>query len=334
MPSIEKVALHFPDKTFTNEDFFKIFEGERDNKTWEKLGIENRHIIGDDEIASDLGFKAAEKLLDQYPDLKEKIDFVIFCAGELDHYTPTTAGILQARLGLTNKCGCIDVQQGCSGFTFFLTHALGLISIKAASNVLVIVASALTRQVHKDDKANRFIFGDAATAFVVEDAPGSKFHSFRFGNDGAKKDRIIIQDGAYRNPIRKDSYSSFTNTFGEEQIPAYFYQNGAGVFRFTLDRVPKLISSMLEENNLEKEDIDLYLLHQPNTFMVECLTKIAKLPNDKVVVDVKDYGNTVSCSIPIIIHNLYKEEKIKPGMKILIAAFGTGLSWSGCIWET
>jgi 3-oxoacyl-[acyl-carrier-protein] synthase-3 len=334
MPQITQVALHFPEKTFTKEDFFQRFPGERESKTWDKLGIETRHLIGDDEIASDLGFKAAEKLLDAHPQLRDEIDFIIFSAGELDHYTPTTAGILQDRLKISNYCGCIDVQQGCSGFPFFLSHALGMISLGAAKKVLIITVSALTRQIHEGDKANRYIFGDAAAAVIVEASPSGKFHTFRFGNDGAKKDRIIIKDGAYRNPISESSYLPFENAFGEQQIPAHFYQDGAGVFRFTLDRVPKMIDSMLEENNYTREDIDLYLLHQPNAFIVKSLTRIAKLPAEKVVLDVKDYGNTVSSSIPILIHNLQKKNKIKPGMKILIAAFGTGLSWSGCIWET
>lgn len=241
---------------------------------------------------------------------------------------------MQDRLGLSDQCGCIDVQQGCSGFPFFLSHALGLLQIKAATKVLIITVSALTRQIHKEDKANRFIFGDAATAVIVENSSTSKFHSFYFGNDGAKKDRIMIQDGGYRNPLNEDSFKPFENAFGEQQYPGHLYQDGAGVFRFTLDRVPKMINSILRDNKLNKDDIDLYLLHQPNTFMVKSLSRIAKLPEDKVVLDVSDYGNTVGCSIPILIHNLYKKDKLVPGMKILIAAFGTGLSWSGCMWET
>jgi 3-oxoacyl-[acyl-carrier-protein] synthase-3 len=134
--------------------------------------------------------------------------------------------------------------------------------------------------------------------------------------------------------LNDKSFLPFENAFGDEQYPGHFYQDGAGVFRFTLDRVPKMINAVLEKNNLVKEDIDLYLLHQPNEFIVKTLARIAKLPEEKVILDVENYGNTVSVTIPILIHNLLKENKIRKGQKILIAAFGTGLSWNCCIWET
>jgi 3-oxoacyl-[acyl-carrier-protein] synthase-3 len=215
-----------------------------------------------------------------------------------------------------------------------VSHADGLIQIGAASNVLVIAISILTREIHENDKPNRFIFGDGACAFIVEKSEKARFHSYYFGNDGANRNKIIVLDGESRNPISKDSFTPFTNSYGEEQIPACFYQHGAGVFRFTLDRVPKMIKHILEQNQLTPDDIDLYLLHQPNEFIVENLAKIAGLPKEKVVIDVADYGNTVSVTIPTLVHNLIKKNQLKPGMKILVAAFGTGLSWNGCIWET
>lgn len=333
MSTIEKVALYFPEKTFTNEDFFKLFPEERESKTWPKLGVSKRHIIGENEVASDMGLKAAQKLLKENPELVEQIDFILFTSPERDYYTPTTAGVLQHRLGLKNKMGCMDVHQGCSSFIYLVSHADGLIRIGAASKVLVIAVSSLTKKFHKADKANRFIFGDAACAFIVEKSENSNFHSYYFGNDGAKKDKIIIRDGEHRNPINDQSFVSMKNAFGEEQFPGHFYQDGAGVFRFTLDRIPKMIDEVLENNDLTKDDIDLYLLHQPNGFIVKTLARIAKLPEEKVILDVENYGNTVSVTIPILIHNLYKNNKLKKGQKILIAAFGTGLSWNSCIWS-
>lgn len=333
MSTISEIELYFPEKVLTNEDFFEIFPEERESKTWPKLGINQRHIIDDDEVPSDMGLKAAEKLLEKNPNLKEEIDFILFTSPERDYYTPITAGVLQDKLGLKNRLGCMDVHQGCSSFIYLVSHADGLIKIGAASKVLIIAVSTLSKKFHEQDKANRFIFGDGACAFIVEKDDTSRFHSYYFGNDGAKKDKIIIKDGEHRNPLNEKSFEPFTNDYGEEQYPAHFYQDGAGVFRFTLDRVPKMIGEILEENSLTKDDIDLYLLHQPNAFIVKALARIAKLPQEKVILDVEDYGNTVSVTIPILIHNLYKDNKIQKGQKILIAAFGTGLSWNGCIWE-
>lgn len=334
MSKISESAIYLPKETFTNEDFFTLFPEERESKTWGKLGIKTRHIIGKDEIPSDMGFKAAEKLLQAHPHLRDEIDFILFTSPERDYYTPVTSGVLQDRLGIGNKCGCMDVHQGCSSFIYLISHADGLINIGAAKKVLIIAVSSLTKKFHKNDKANRFIFGDAACAFILEKSDEQRFHSYYFGNDGAKKDKIIILDGEHKNPLNKDSFTPFINQVGEEQTPAYFYQDGAGVFRFTLDRIPKMINYILDQNKLTRDDIDLYLLHQPNAFIVKSLTKIAKLPSEKVVIDVEDYGNTVSVTIAILIHNLQKNNKIKKGMKIFICAFGTGLSWNGCVWET
>lgn len=334
MSTVNKVALYFPEKVFTNSDFFEIFPEEANSKTWDRLGIEKRHIIGTDEVPSDMGLKAAKKLLAKFPEIQNKIDFILFTSPERDYYTPVTAGVLQDKLGLGNEVGCMDVHQGCSSFLYLVSHADGLIKIGAASHVLVIAVSPLTKKVHEQDKANRFIFGDGACAFVVEKSVDAHFHSYYFGNDGARKDKIIIRDGEHRNPLNDQSYTPFVNDYGEEQTPACFYQDGAGVFRFTLDRIPKMIHQLLAKNNLQADDIDLYLLHQPNAFIVKSLARIAGLPKDKVVIDVADYGNTVSVTIPTLIHNLLEKKEIKPGMKILIAAFGTGLSWNGCIWET
>ncbi len=334
MTKIGQSALFFPEKVFSNEDFFNCFPEERDSKTWARLGINKRHILDEHTVPSDIGLSAAKQLLEAHPSLKDEIDFILFTSPKRDYYTPVTSGIMQDQLGLSDKCGCMDVHQGCSSFIYLLSHADGLIQIGAATKVLIIAVSTLTREIHENDKANRFIFGDAACALIVEKSDDEKIHSYYFGNDGSKKDKIIIRDGEYRNPITENSYTPFINDYGEEQIPAYFYQDGAGVFRFTLDRIPKMIDYILSQNKLAKDDIDLYLLHQPNEFIVKSLAKIAGLPIEKVVIDVEDYGNTVSVTIPILIHNLKKKNKIKKGMKILIAAFGTGLSWNGCIWET
>lgn len=334
MSKIAEISLYFPEKVITNEVFFEIFPEERENKTWEKLGVSKRHIIADDEPSMDMGLKAAQKLLEKNPNLVEEIDYILFCSPERDYYNPVTSGVLQAKLNLRNDIGCVDVLQGCSSFIYLLSVADGLLTINAASKVLVVVISSLTRMIDEDDKSNRFIFGDAAAAYIIEKSNSERIHSYKFGNDGDKKDKIITKDGFFRNPLNENSFVPYINEFGEKQIPGKFYQHGAGVFRFVLDRIPKMINTMLEENNWSKDDIDLYLLHQPNGFILKNLAKIAKLPTDKVIIDVADYGNTVGVTIPILIHNLRKQDKLKPGMKILIAAFGTGLSWNGCIWET
>ncbi len=334
MSKISEIAIYFPKKVFTNEDFFKLFPDERDSKTWGKLGINQRHIIGEQEVPSDMGLLAAKKLFLENPSLRGEVDYLIFSGHERDHYTPVTASFLQKKLGLATNVGCIDMHQGCASFVHLLAHADGLIQIGAANKVLIITLSSLTNQFHEKDKSNRFMFGDAATAFIIEKSEESKIESYCFGNDAESNDNIIILDGEHRTPINEKSYDSFTNRFGQEQWPGYFYQNGAGVFRFILDRVPNTIDEALTKSNLTREDIDFYLFHQPNAMVLKALSKIAKLDEEKLIIDLEDCGNTVSVSIPILIHNLKKQKKINPNMNILFCGFGTGMSWNACIWKT
>ena len=260
MSKISELALYFPEKVFSNEDFFDLFPEERGSKTWDRLGIKKRHIIGADEVPSDMGLKAAEKLLVEHPSLRAEIDFILFTSPERDYYTPVTSGVLQDKLGLSTNLGCMDVHQGCSSFIYLISHADGLIRIGAAKKVLIIAVSSLSKKFHEKDKANRFIFGDAAAAFIVEQSDEERIHSYYFGNDGAKKDKIIILDGEHRSPLNEHSFTPFKNAYGEEQIPACFYQDGAGVFRFTLDRIPKMINDILTRNHIGKEDIDQFFI--------------------------------------------------------------------------
>lgn len=331
--TLSHIALAFPKKKFTNEDFFAQFPEERESKTWNKLGIKQRYLFDENEVPSDLAIEAAEKLFANQPELRKEIDFILFSCPERDYYTPVTSGVLQSRLEISQQCGCMDVHQGCTAFVYLLSLADGLVSIGASKKVLVLAVSPLSKKLHPTDKANRFLFGDAATAFVVEKNESSKVHSYLFGNDGSQSDRIIIKDGEARNVFNASSEKAKINRFKETQYDGFFYQNGAGVFRFTLDRVPQMIDDILSKANYTKDDIDLFILHQPNVFMVKTLAKFAKLPTEKVIIDVEDYGNTGNVSIPILLHNLKEKKTLKKGMKLLIAAFGTGLSWNGCIWE-
>lgn len=329
---IAHIAYYLPQKEFSNDDFFAIFPKEKELSSYGKLGILNRHVCLPEEAASDLAVKAAQILFEEVPSAKEKIDFLIFNSPDNDHYTPSTSCIIQGRLGLREDIGTIDLTHGCSGYTYSLSIAKGLIESGQAKNVLVLNASSLTKTFHAMDKASRFVFGDAGSAtFLTASVDSEGIGSFVFGTRGSDFERIIIRDGMGRNPIHENSFVEKTDEFGNVFNDACFRMDGTGVFYFSMNTVPDLVKNVLQRNNLNLSDVDQIVLHQANSFMLEFLRKKIGIEKERFYNCIEHTGNTVSCTIPIALKELMNNGKISSGKKVLVAGFGTGLSWSGTI---
>lgn len=329
---IAHIAYYLPQKEFSNDDFFAIFPKEKELSSYGKLGILNRHVCSPEETASDLALKAAQTLFEQTDLAKDKIDFLIFNSPDNDHYTPATSCILQGRLGLNDDIGTIDLTHGCSGYTYSLSIAKGLIESGQAENVLVLNASSLTKTFHTMDKASRFVFGDAGSATLVTASEGTQgIGSFVFGTRGSDFERIIIRDGMGRNPIHENSFIEKTDEFGNVFNDACFRMDGTGVFYFSMNTVPDLVKKVLIKNQTELSEVDLVVLHQANSFMLEFLRKKIGIEKERFYNSIEHTGNTVACTIPIALKALMNNGKISSGKKVLVAGFGTGLSWSGTI---
>ena len=331
---IRAISYHLPAQTYTNDDFFVSFPGSNGNKhNLLKLGINKRHIVSKDETASDLAVKAALNLFSEHAIDKNEIDFILFCAQEFDHYTPTTACIIQHKLGLSNNCGALDFNLGCSGFVYGLGVAKGIIESLGCKNVLLLTSSTLTKTFHPQDKSSRFLFGDGAAATLISSYNQSKIGNFVFGTDGSRSDKIIVKDGGARNKISDSSFEDITDEYGNTTNNACFYMNGASIFNFGLKTVPTLVKETLDKNNFVIDDIDLFIFHQANLFLIETIGKKIGIPNEKIFNFMESIGNTVSSTIPIALAEAIKIKKAKPGDKILICGFGTGLSWGATIIE-
>jgi 3-oxoacyl-[acyl-carrier-protein] synthase-3 len=329
---IAHIAYYLPEKEFSNEDFFTIFPKERDLNSYGKLGIQNRHVCVSDETSSDLAVKAAEILFEQSGFDKNKIDFLIFNSPENDYYTPSTSCVIQGILGLKDDIGTIDLTHGCSGYTYSLSVAKGIIESGQAENILVLNASSLTKTFHPMDKASRFVFGDAGSATWIKASEGQEgIGSFVFGTRGSDFERIIIRDGMGRNPIRENSFSEKADEFGNVFNDACFRMDGTGVFYFSMNTVPDLVKKILVKNNIDLSEVDEVVLHQANSFMLEFLRKKIGIEKERFFNSIERSGNTVACTIPIALKELMNTGKISPGKKVLVAGFGTGLSWSGTI---
>lgn len=330
-PFINKISYYLPSKVVSNDDLYALFPESAQDKTLHKIGVKERRIVDKNELASDIGVRAALRLFEEHEVDPHDIDFLIFCAAEYDYYTPTTACLIHQQLGLKESAGAVDYNQGCSGFLYGISMASGLISIDTAKHVLLITTSTLTKELHPKDKSSRFLFGDAAAATLISSSEEERIHQFCFGTDGNGAEIIIKRDGGARNPLSEKSKIETVDRYHNITAPKYLKMDGFAIFSFALKRVPLLVADTLLKNNVELDDIDLFVFHQANAFLLDSLRKKMKIPEDKFYFCLENIGNTVACSIPIALKEAIDEGKAKEGDKIMLVAFGVGLSWGATI---
>jgi 3-oxoacyl-[acyl-carrier-protein] synthase-3 len=324
---IKAISVYFPENILLNEMLVEEFPGWSAKKVAEKVGIDQRYIAGKDECASDMAVSAAKQLFKEHNIDNSEIDFLLFCTQSPDYFLPTSACIIQDKLGLSTSCGALDFNLGCSGFVYGLSLAKGLLAAGISRNVLLLTGESYTKMIHPKDKGNRTIFGDAATATLISSTGFAEIGNFDLGTDGKGSQNLIIKTGAFRNPEAKhDLY------FDDSENPVssdYLYMNGPEIFNFTLDRVPILIDNVLKNNRLNKSSIDLFIFHQANKYMLSFLKDVLEIEDEKFYYYLSRVGNTVSSTIPIALYYAQKENKLSGN--VLIAGFGVGYSWGGCV---
>lgn len=302
------------------------------NRLTKKTGILSRHICTEDEIASDLAFRAAEKLLGNEIDRKS-IDFLILCTQSQDYYLPTTACILQDKLDLSTDCGAFDYNLGCSGYIYGLSMAKGLVESGQAENVLLLTAETYSKYINPKDNTVYPLFGDAATATLVKGyaEEESGLEGFVLGTNGAGYQNLIVPVGGMKNREAKTEVEETTDEYGNYRTNRNLYMHGSAISDFALDVVPKTVDKILLKTSMKKTDIDYYVFHQANKFMLQFLQMKCDLLDYPYWNDVKEYGNTVSCSIPIALVDMMRANRDKKVNKVMSIGFGVGLSWGGCV---
>ena len=325
---IQGISVYLPERVLTNKELVAEFPEWTVEKVASKVGISSRHIAAPDETAGDMAVKAAEAMFAEYGVDRSTIDFVLLCTQSPDYKLPTTACIVQDRLSLSTSCGALDFNLGCSGYVYGLSLAKGLIASGTAKNVLFLTSEVYTKQLHPQDKGNRTIFGDAATATLISTDGFASIGEFCLGTDGSGAENLILRTGGCKNP------EAMPETVAEDGSPVYpnhIQMNGAEVFNFTLTMVPPLVAGTLENNALVNDQIDLFVFHQANKFMLNTLRKLCRVDPDRFYYAMEDVGNTVSNSIPIALKRAQADASIKQSSKVLIAGFGVGYSWGGCV---
>jgi len=315
---IKQVEYYLPERILTNEELEKAYPEWSATKLEKKVGIKQRHIAGPNETSLDLAMNAATKILETED--KNLIDFVLFCTQSPEYLLPTSACLLQAKLGLRTEIGALDFNLGCSGYVYGLAIAKGMINSGLCKNVLLVTGETYSKFIAEDDISNRSIFGDAGTATIVTYSEEDMLGEFVFGTDGKGAENLIVKELTARN-----SYILQNN--GRPTL----YMNGPEIFNFTIETIPPLLQKVIAKNKLQVTDIDYFILHQANKYILEFLISEMCLDISKCHIDMLNYGNTVSNTIPIALKDSLEQGRIKERDKVLLAGFGVGYSWGSTI---
>lgn len=302
-----KIVYCLPAQILTNDELAGIYPEWSAEKIAAKTGIVSRHVAAGLVTATDMAESAAKKLFAEQGIDPGIIDFLLLCTQSPLYKLPPSACILQDRLGIPKTVGALDYDLGCSGFVYGLSLAKGLVVSGAAKNVLLLTAETYTKYIGQGDKSTRTIFGDGAAATLVDCESAGRIGAFSFGTDGSGADKLILREGET------------------------LHMDGPEIFNFTLDVVPKTIDDVCAKNGISREEIDLYVFHQANKFMLDTIRKVNLLPKDKFYVDLEDTGNTVSSTIPIALRRAADNGILQQDMKVMVLGFGVGLSWAGTL---
>src|SRR6266850_1445079 len=333
--AIKAINSFLPHGKLTNEQLAEEFGDRHASHIFSKTGVAVRGIAAADECASDLGVAAAKRLFASGVCAPEQIDFLIFCTQSPDYFTPTTACMMQDRLGLQTSCGAIDLNQGCSGYVYGLALAKSLVEAKTARNVLLVTADTYTKLINRWDRSLRTLFGDGATASLIGavEAPSELIGPFVLGTDGRGAQRIIVKAGGLRCPPTPETAIEKEDESGNWRSDQNLYMDGASVFGFALKTVPRVMDQLLDKCGLTMENIDFVIPHQANRFMLERLRARMKIPAEKFWIDMEQSGNTVSSTIPIALESARLQGRVKTGDRLALIAFGVGYSWAAAMVE-
>lgn len=307
---IRGIESYLPVNVVTNADLAKNFPDWSVDRIASKTGISQRHIAGSDESASTLALEAARSLFASGVCSPAEIDFILLCTQSPEYALPTTACLLQQRLGIPQHAGALDFNLGCSGYIYGLGLAQGLIDTGQANKILFLTSETYSKYLDPADRSSITIFGDGAAATLIaaeirDHSPGRP--AYVYGTNGAGAEHLMVKEGG---TLRMD---------------------GPEIFHFTLQVVPDCIRKLLCKADKRMEDIDLFVFHQANQYMLDHLRRKLQIPEEKFYISFATCGNTVSSTIPIALQNALTEERIKPGSQIMLVGFGVGLSWGATL---
>ena len=327
---IKNIEFITPSIKLTNDDLKNEFQDYNFKRFETRVGIRQRFVAAKNETTLSLAEKACNKLLEKSNLKRNQIDYLILCTQSPEYKLPTTACILQDRLGLSKDIGAFDFNLGCSGYVYGLFLANKIVC-KEKKNILLVTSETYSKLLHPEDRSNRSIFGDAATATWVQYSETDEIGDFVLGTDGSGFDKLIVKNGGDKYPFIHDpeklSYGS-GNNYTENNL----YMDGPEIYNFTSTRIPEVINGTLKKNNLQENQVDQFILHQANKILLNQIRVSLGIAKEKFYINLDNYGNTVSNTIPIALKEYLDENKDQKNTKsIILTGFGVGLSWASCL---
>ena len=326
---IKAIAYNLPEGILTNAEIARDFPEWTEEKIEKKIGIKQRHIVRDGETASDIAIGAAEKLFVETGFDREQIDYLIFVSQSPDYHLPTTACIIQTKLGLSHNLTVLDINLGCNGFVAGLSVAKAVVVAGQAKNVLLLTGETYSKYMHERDKSNRTIFGDGAAATLVSTEGIAEIGEFVIGTDGEGAENLIVKTGGARQPELANDLKF--DEFGNPRSSDNLYMDGPAILNYSLDSIPQLVADVLAKNGLTMEDIDLHVYHQANIFLANLERRKLRIDKEKYYCNIENVGNTVSSTIPIGLRMAMDDGVLHSGMKVLSVAQGLGYTWGGMV---
>jgi len=316
------VGHHAPSSILTNEDLEKVLDTS-DEWITTRTGMKRRHVSAPEEATSDLAIAAARVALSRADLQPADIDCYIVATVTPDFPFPATACIVAAKLGASDK-PAFDIEIACSGFIYGLTVAASLIRAGVYRRVMLIGAETLTKIVNRNDRSTAVLFGDGAGAVILETSSTDSFLSSELGSDGSRPEVLRVAVGGSRKPLTASALEA-----GEQ----YIHMDGREVFKFAVTKMIEATDSALRKANLAKSEVDWLIPHQANKRIIDSAAKYLQMPEEKVIVNIHEYGNTSAASIPMALSEAVQSGKIKDGDVIVFVGFGGGLSWGAITWR-
>ena len=324
--------FELPETVLTYQELEERFGPETMQKVLSGAGIRNRRVAPPGVCGSDFAYAAAERLITQHGIDRGSIDLLVFCTQSADYFMPSTSCVLHERLKLSKKCASFDVNLGCSQYVYALSIAHGMILSGSASRALVLTGDTMTRTLHPKDRAVVPLMGDGGSATLLGEVPAEQgFLGFELGTDGTGHQYLMIPAGGFRQPVSAETAKETVDGEGNVRTPQNLYMNGVAIFHFAITVVPETIRNLLAKLSLTMADIDLFLFHQANKYMLDYLHKKLKIPPEKSHFFIEEIGNTSGSTIPILLTDAWRAGKIRPGARVLLIGFGVGLSWAATV---
>ena len=326
------MAACLPKKVINNYEYdLDIWPKDEVKKVVDKVGVFERRFANEKTCSSDLCFAAAEKLITDNNIDRSEIDLVVFLSQTPDYRMPATSILLQDRLKLPMSTMAFDISLGCSGFINALSIVYALMGNKGFRKALLLDGETRSKVYSRKDRREAFIFGDAGAAVLIErDEKFGESH-FSLNSDGSRGNLIMIPGGGYRNMSSTETLKEkVVDEYGNIRNDEQGYMEGADVFNFVIEEIPKDVKRILDYSNEKFENMDYYVFHQANAFINNYIVKKIKLDKNRIPWTLHKYGNTSSVSIPLTIISELKN-KLDGNHKLMLNAFGVGMAWATAI---